>query len=173
MAEKLYKIGEAAELLKLKAFVLRFWETEFPQLAPTRTQTGQRMYMEKDLSLLKRIKHLLHERGLTIDGARRHLAEEDHKPRAKKSQASESRAANLFDACNMGSPPRFDRTHADEGSKAAITAPPDHAPDAREPLPFGLSRAETGMLIEELGILRAMLTAGQKTRIQLLTEENE
>ena len=79
MAEKQYKIGEAAELLSLKTYVLRFWEMEFPQIAPGRTPSGQRIYTERDLALLKRIKHLLHERGLTIDGARRQLGEDDKK----------------------------------------------------------------------------------------------
>ena len=54
--------------------MLRFWETEFPQLAPIRTDKGQRLYSEENLALLRRIKHLLHEQGLTIEGARRVLA---------------------------------------------------------------------------------------------------
>ncbi|MBQ7738518.1 MAG: MerR family transcriptional regulator [Desulfovibrionaceae bacterium] len=73
MGEKLYRIGEAAELLDLKTYVLRFWETEFPQLAPLRTDKGQRLYSEEHLSILRRIKQLLHEQGMTIEGARRIL----------------------------------------------------------------------------------------------------
>lgn len=75
MAERTYRIGEAASLLNLKTYVLRFWETEFPQLVPLRTEKGQRLYTEADLALLRRIRLLLHERGLTIEGARRMLAE--------------------------------------------------------------------------------------------------
>ena len=71
-----YKIGEAAALLNLKTYVLRFWETEFPQIAPLRTETGRRVYTAGHLALLERIRFLLHERGLTIDGARRILHEE-------------------------------------------------------------------------------------------------
>lgn len=71
-----YKIGEAAALLNLKTYVLRFWETEFPQIAPLRTEKGQRLYTEEHLALLDRIRFLLHERGLTIEGARKILAEE-------------------------------------------------------------------------------------------------
>ena len=71
MAEKTYRIGEAAELLNLKTHVLRFWETEFPQIAPLRTEKGQRLYTETHLSLLRRIQQLLHEQGMTIEGARR------------------------------------------------------------------------------------------------------
>ena len=73
-AEKTYRIGEVAKLLQLKSYVLRFWETEFPQLSPSRTEKGQRLYTEKDVELLRSIRHLLHERGLTIDGARKELA---------------------------------------------------------------------------------------------------
>jgi len=71
-----YKIGEAAALLNLKTYVLRFWETEFPEIVPLRTEKGQRLYTEGHLALLERIRYLLHERGLTIGGARRALAEE-------------------------------------------------------------------------------------------------
>lgn len=71
--EQTYKIGEAATLLNLKTYVLRFWETEFPQIAPLRTEKGQRLYTPKDIELLERIKYLLHEQGLTIDGARKIL----------------------------------------------------------------------------------------------------
>lgn len=73
MGRKTYRIGEAAELLRLKSYVLRFWETEFVQLTPLRTEKGQRLYTEEHLELLRRIRHLLHVRGMTIDGARRIL----------------------------------------------------------------------------------------------------
>ncbi len=76
MEEKTYRIGEAAKLLNLKTYVLRFWETEFSQLAPHRTGKGQRLYTERDIALLRTIRHLLHERGLTIEGARRFLSEQ-------------------------------------------------------------------------------------------------
>ncbi len=76
MTEKTYRIGEAADILNLKTYVLRFWETEFPQLKPLRTEKGQRLYTERDLTLLRRIRELLHEQGMTIDGARRLLAAE-------------------------------------------------------------------------------------------------
>ena len=71
-----YKIGEAANLLNLKAYVLRFWETEFPDVVPLRTAKGQRLYTGATLALLERIRYLLHDQGLTISGARRILAEE-------------------------------------------------------------------------------------------------
>ena len=76
MSAKTYRIGEAATLLNLKTYVLRFWEMEFPQISPVRTEKGQRLYTESDVAVLRRIRFLLHERGLTIEGARRILVEE-------------------------------------------------------------------------------------------------
>jgi len=75
MLQRTYKIGEVASLTGLKPFVLRFWETEFPQLAPVRTKKGQRLYTDEQLALIHRIKTLLYEEKLTIDGARRRLAD--------------------------------------------------------------------------------------------------
>lgn len=69
-----YRIGEVAEMLNLKTHVLRFWESEFLQLAPMRTESGQRVYTEEDVGILRRIQQLLHEQGMTIEGARRVLA---------------------------------------------------------------------------------------------------
>src|SRR5580700_12083799 len=72
--DKLYfRIGEVAELCRLPAYVLRFWETEFPHLKPVKSSTGQRMYRHKDVESVLRIKKLLYEEGFTIAGARQHL----------------------------------------------------------------------------------------------------
>ncbi len=72
--EKLYfRIGEVARLCRLPAYVLRFWETEFPQLRPVKSSTGQRMYRRKDVEHVLQIKKLLYEEGFTIAGARQHL----------------------------------------------------------------------------------------------------
>jgi DNA-binding transcriptional MerR regulator len=75
--ERLYfRIGEVADLCRLPAYVLRFWETEFPQLKPSKGSTGQRMYRRKDVENALRIKKLLYEEGFTIAGARQHLRSE-------------------------------------------------------------------------------------------------
>ncbi len=71
-----YKIGQAAEMLGIKPFVLRFWEGEFPQLEPVRTASGQRMYSEEQLGLVREIKRLLYDEGLTIEGARKRLEDQ-------------------------------------------------------------------------------------------------
>lgn len=69
-----FRIGEVATLLGVEPYVLRFWETEFPALAPKKSGTGHRMYRRKDVQLLVEIRHLLYERKFTIDGARKFLA---------------------------------------------------------------------------------------------------
>src|SRR5512144_2328184 len=72
--DKLYfRIGDVSELLQLPAYVLRFWETEFPQLKPTKSSTGQRMYRRREVEFAIRIKTLLYEKGFTIAGAREQL----------------------------------------------------------------------------------------------------
>lgn len=75
-----WRIGDVADLLNLRPHVLRFWETEFPQLAPLRTGSGQRFYTKEHLAMLRRIKHLLHEQGMTIEGAKRVLEGIDTPP---------------------------------------------------------------------------------------------
>jgi DNA-binding transcriptional MerR regulator len=80
--DKLYfRIGEVASLCRLPAYVLRFWETEFPQLKPVKSSTGQRMYRKRDVESVVRIKKLLYEDGFTIAGARVQLREENKSER--------------------------------------------------------------------------------------------
>ena len=69
--DKLYfRIGDVAKLCEVPAYVLRFWETEFPQLKPNKGGTGQRLYRRRDVELALRIKRLLYDEGYTIPGAR-------------------------------------------------------------------------------------------------------
>jgi len=76
--DKLYfRIGEVANLCRLPAYVLRFWESEFPQLRPVKSSTGQRMYRKRDVESVLRIKQLLYEQGFTISGARQQLRAEN------------------------------------------------------------------------------------------------
>src|SRR6266496_1910273 len=82
--DKLYfRIGEVADLCRLPAYVLRFWETEFPQLKPTKSSTGQRMYRHRDVESVVRIKKLLYDEGFTIPGARAQLRSETKGPKSQ------------------------------------------------------------------------------------------
>ena len=73
-AKKLYyKIGEACKELDIQPYVLRYWETEFHFLKPDKSKSGQRVYSEEDLVVIRRIKELLYEEGYTIAGAKKNL----------------------------------------------------------------------------------------------------
>jgi DNA-binding transcriptional MerR regulator len=75
--DKLYfRIGEVSRLCGLPSYVLRFWESEFPQLKPPKSSTGQRTYRKPDVENVLRIKRLLYEEGFTIAGARQQLRSE-------------------------------------------------------------------------------------------------
>ncbi len=73
--KELFRIGEVSRLTDTKAFVLRYWETEFPMLQPVKTPAGHRLYCREDVEMVLRIKRLLYDEGFTIAGARRHLRE--------------------------------------------------------------------------------------------------
>ena len=65
-----YSIGEVSEMVGLKSYVLRYWETEFKQLSPPKNRAGNRTYRQKDIDLILKIKDLLHGKKFTIEGAR-------------------------------------------------------------------------------------------------------
>ena len=68
-----YKIGDVAEMLSIPTSTIRYWEKEFSSLRPRRNDGGTRYYTPNDIELLRLIKFLLYDKGLTIDGAREHL----------------------------------------------------------------------------------------------------
>lgn len=81
--DKLYfRIGEVSRLCGLPSYVLRFWETEFPQLKPPKSGTGQRTYRRADVENVLRIKKLLYNEGFTIAGARAQLRAEGKRKQA-------------------------------------------------------------------------------------------
>ena len=94
--EEVFRIGEAAALTELAAYVLRYWETEFPSLHPGKTPSGQRRYRRQDIETILTIKHLLYEEGFTIAGARKQLqARSQHQQLSapEQSQRAAERAA--------------------------------------------------------------------------------
>jgi DNA-binding transcriptional MerR regulator len=74
--EKLYKIGEVCKTADLQPYVLRYWETEFPSLAPGKSGGGQRLYTRREVDIILRIKELLYKEGFTIAGAKKRLEQE-------------------------------------------------------------------------------------------------
>ena len=83
-AKKLYySIGEVSELTQLKAYVLRYWETEFSQLKPPKSRSGNRTYRQKDIDVILNIKDLLYNKKFTIDGARAVLSGKEVSPESR------------------------------------------------------------------------------------------
>ena len=70
---RLYKIGEVCKMAEVQPYVLRYWETEFPPLAPNKSGGGQRLYTRREIDIILRIKQLLYSEGFTIAGAKKKL----------------------------------------------------------------------------------------------------
>jgi DNA-binding transcriptional MerR regulator len=96
--EKLFfKIGEVCELAGVQAHVLRYWESEFPMLAPQKNRAGQRVYRKRDVEMALRIKELLYEDQYTIAGAKKRLANDlrgGPKARTGSAEAGEAHASS-------------------------------------------------------------------------------
>ena len=139
--DKLYfRIGDVARLCSLPAYVLRFWETEFPQLKPHKGGSGQRLYRKRDVEIVLEIKRLLYGEGFTIAGARRSLVEKRHATSAMQEAHDEPRHS---DAAERQSTP------AKAGKPARIAAAqPKHAPGGPR---FNELRKEMRALLTILG----------------------
>ena len=70
-----YSIGEVSDIVELKQHVLRYWETEFSTLSPSKNRAGNRVYRDKDILLVRYIKHLLYDKKFTIEGAKQRIKE--------------------------------------------------------------------------------------------------
>jgi DNA-binding transcriptional MerR regulator len=91
--KSLFRIGEVSRLTATKAFVLRYWETEFPMLQPVKSPSGHRLYRREDIETVFEIKRLLYEEGFTIAGARKHFEERGQEHGEHSEHASASAAA--------------------------------------------------------------------------------
>lgn len=96
MEDRLYKIGEVCRMADVQPYVLRYWETEFPPLAPNKSGGGQRLYTKREIDIILRIKQLLYSEGFTIAGAKKKLEMELAAPEPIAS--TESTPAPLLDA---------------------------------------------------------------------------
>jgi len=96
--EKLYyKIGEVADIVGVKPYVLRYWETEFNTLRPSKSKSKHRLYRRKDVDTLMEIKRLLHAERFTIEGARKHLKNAAKEPPVAKAKKASPRKAREAD----------------------------------------------------------------------------
>jgi DNA-binding transcriptional MerR regulator len=91
--KSLFRIGEVSRLTATKAFVLRYWETEFPMLQPVKSPSGHRLYRREDIETVFEIKRLLYEEGFTIAGARKHFEERGQEHGEDLSRRSSAAAA--------------------------------------------------------------------------------
>jgi len=156
-----YKIGEACKALDIQPYVLRYWETEFPALSPSKSRSGQRVYSEKELAIIRRIKELLYGEGYTIAGAKKRLEselengalDEDGTPMfAEAPEAAEAAAAPEAPVADLplrpvrraakppASPALLERS-ADTGSDLDLDLPT--APEAFPMLPLSLDTQGT------------------------------
>jgi len=104
--DKLYfKIGEVARLVGVKPYVLRYWESEFSVLRPSKTRSRHRLYRRKDVETLLEIRRLLYAEGYTIAGAKRRLREGARTPGSPRVRAEGATLAEvrqeLTDLCRM------------------------------------------------------------------------
>src|SRR5688500_5113250 len=143
-----YKIGEACKELGIQPYVLRYWETEFPALSPNKSRSGQRVYSEKELAVIRRIKELLYEEGYTIAGAKKKLETELASGSLSLDEVDEDAGRGEAPEAAAEEPPALPSAtaapRAERSRKAAPTsAPPEAAagdpqrPLIQEPAPAG------------------------------------
>lgn len=112
---KLYfRIGEVSEIVDVKPYVLRYWESEFPDIKPSKSKSGQRLYKRRDVEMLVRIKELLYEERFTINGARKRLKDggrgEAREEAAREAEAASPRQLDVFEKAPP-LPRKEDATH--------------------------------------------------------------
>ncbi|MGA8937554.1 MAG: MerR family transcriptional regulator [Acidobacteriaceae bacterium] len=130
--DKLYfRIGDVAKLCDVPAYVLRFWETEFPQLKPNKGGTGQRLYRKRDVETALRIKSLLYDQGYTIPGARQ-----------------------VFSAEPKGVEPKVKDTTAESAPQLAATPAPVPTPEPAPTIDVGATIRERAQRRQQLTALR-------------------
>ena len=76
--KRYFRIGEVSRIIGVEPYVLRYWESEFPQIRPSRADSKQRTYQKKDLEIIFEIKRLLYDEKMTIEGAKKRLAAMKH-----------------------------------------------------------------------------------------------
>ena len=96
-----FRIGEVSELIAIKAYVLRYWESEFPMLKPVKNSAGRRLYRKQDLETAIEIKRLLYEKGYTIEGARKQLASPPEPEEGASAPAMSARSESALDAQHL------------------------------------------------------------------------
>ena len=167
--EKLFfKIGEVCDITGIQAHVLRYWESEFPMLAPQKNRAGQRTYRKRDVEMVLRIKELLYEDQYTIAGAKKRLTNEIRGASKLKVVTSEMGAQGMgtspapqlvpAPAPEVDEPPHdFEDTHVEPAPSAPVQSTYQTRP---EPPQTDESRAALRRLREQLRDIVLLLEAG-------------
>ncbi len=164
--EKLFfKIGEVCELAGVQAHVLRYWESEFPMLAPQKNRAGQRVYRKRDVEMALRIKELLYEDQYTIAGAKKRLTNE-LRGGGKLKVVGEDDASDLLSA-NDASPSANDGATSAGANAAGTNGSP--ASDGFA-IPAGYTRSVAPLAAEERQGLK-QLAAELRELLSLLEQE--
>lgn len=151
MAKKLfYKIGEACKKVDVQPYVLRYWETEFDLLSPDKSKSGQRVYTNDDLAIIRRIKELLYDEGYTTVGAKKKLQAELDEGKLGSTADSSSKAAPKSGTAKSGKAkagsskdsPEKNSSAKDDTSKSAKPAKPKKEPETKAPEPPDKSSAK-------------------------------
>ncbi|MEO6487905.1 MAG: MerR family transcriptional regulator [Thermoanaerobaculia bacterium] len=115
--KRLYKIGEVCRVADVQPYVLRYWETEFPPLAPNKSGGGQRLYTQREIDVILRIKQLLYSDGFTIAGAKKKL----------ETELASGGTLPAPDTSGDTSAPKLSRARTDASSKALLKVKKDLA----------------------------------------------
>jgi DNA-binding transcriptional MerR regulator len=164
-----FKIGDVARICGLETYVLRFWESQFPQLKPNKSGTGQRLYRRREVELVLEIKRLVHEEGYTLPGARHALDQQ-----SRRSGAPESNGHN--EAREMP-----DARSAHSSTQAAEQSSPMRlsSPSAGNGHRIDAAAAAIGQARAELREIAAMLAAPapqpmrRRSRLAAVLDSNE
>jgi len=122
-----FKIGDVARICALEPYVLRFWESQFPQLKVNKSGTGQRLYRRRDVELVLEIKSLVHGQGFTLAGARQALEHANHRPTTQKTLPLARAAARRSDSAALA----LERVRAELREIAGLLAAPAVRPPQR------------------------------------------
>jgi DNA-binding transcriptional MerR regulator len=123
-----FKIGDVARICGLETYVLRFWESQFPQLKPNKGGTGQRLYRRREVELVLEIKRLVHTEGYTLPGARHVLEQQSRRPSAPAARtASEIRTSPELQSDPGQQPSRLTTPGTDSARLDAVAATIGHA----------------------------------------------
>ena len=144
--QALFRIGDVSRLTGIKAFVLRYWETEFPMLQPVKSPSGHRLYRREDVQTVLEIRRLLYDEGFTIAGARRHL-------RDRSLEDASPQPATAAEGATPGGPSAPQTNSAEANEARASSIQPARSAELN-PLP-GINRKT---LLDLRDSLRAFLT---------------